>query len=329
MKAVVFFVLTMTLGLGGLWASAGIDDPCKQSFGDVKWQVKLDGLIDACSASYADLAGRIISLANKKANWATTIDCLTLIKGMPTYSRDHAFTVPGYYCTLFTIGDCVVADSGAVDLEPKTVASCKYASPNFAALFNTHTLTNNLAAVSSFATRNRNNVYGSGSVVAGDFGTPSQANLGAADAVADGIRQVVVTPGTWNISSDIKLNSPLKVMPGAVLTRITGTHFTINGRFEGCEGCFADNSPAHDWIVFRAGAVKEVYPEWWGAISNATKNCTNAIVAATNSLKAGGIVKFSDGTYLTDFCNFAGTKNVTYSGSGIDSTTILLLRAFN
>jgi hypothetical protein len=64
MKAMVVIVLTVTLGLGTLYATGGVYDAYKQTFGDSRWQTKLNAFIDACSASYTELSGRIAGLGN-------------------------------------------------------------------------------------------------------------------------------------------------------------------------------------------------------------------------------------------------------------------------
>ncbi len=283
LKTVVIIVLTVTLGLGSLAATGGVYDAYKQTFGDAKWHVKLNAFIDAASAAYTELSGRISNISNLISNWASTVDSLALIQGTPTYSDDHTFSLPGDYTALLTANKRLVADCGADGLKPNTVVSSTYASPNTTVVVTTHNLSNNLAAVSYYATRNGNNVYGSGSVVAGDFGAPSQANLVAADAVAGRTREVVVTPGIWNISSDLTLSSPLKPMPGAVLTKNTGsTHLTINGPVEaGLYQWINDNSATHNWVVFGAGAVKKTPPEWFAV--NATPAGSTDMTAAFQS----------------------------------------------
>lgn len=59
-------------------------------------------------------------------------------------------------------------------------------------------------------------------------------------------------------------------------------------------------------VVFGIGAVKEVYPQWWGAVADNIHDDTSAIQAAINSLPVaghdappwgGGVVFFSPGQY--------------------------------
>jgi hypothetical protein len=118
-------------------------------------------------------------------------------------------------------------------------------------------------------------------VVAADYGAPSRATLLAADHAAAGTRQIVLTPGTWIIDQNTTISSPLKVMPGAVLTRSGGEHLDINGAFEcGLYKGFSDNSTKHDWVRFGPGGVKEVYCEWWGGVGDDVHVDTEALQAA-------------------------------------------------
>jgi hypothetical protein len=134
------------------------------------------------------------------------------------------------------------------------------------------------------ATRGGQRPNGPGYVLAADYGTPSRAALLAAQVAAAGTRQIVLTPGTWTIGRDTTITSPLKLMPGAVLTRSGGDHLYINGTFEcGLHVGFSDNSANHDWVKFGPGAVKEVYCEWWGGVGDNLHVDTNALQSAVRS----------------------------------------------
>lgn len=85
------------------------------------------------------------------------------------------------------------------------------------------------------------------------------------------------------------------VMEGAYFVKGIGGKLIIKGNFSAplCQ-VFKDFSPGE--VVFKAGAVKEVYPHWWGAKNGI--DSTNAIQNAMQSLEGGGRVYFAKGIYL-------------------------------
>lgn len=168
---------------------------------------------------------------------------------------------------------------------PDSLARSAYGGGVTTVDLNLGNLTNNLGAGFVAATRDANWPNEPGYLVASDYGTPSQATLTAADTVAAAAgKQLIITPGAWTVSSDLTLVAAVKVMPGALLTRAGGNHLTINNAFEcGLTQCFNDSSTNHDWVRFGDGTVKEVYPEWWGAIVGDATDCHAAFAAALNT----------------------------------------------
>ena len=91
---------------------------------------------------------------------------------------------------------------------------------------------------------------------------------------------LVLYPGTWAIAATTTINSniTLKVMPGVYIDR--PDRITINGRFvAGRHKIFA----ASLYPTFAAGAVEDVYPEWWDAKGNGTTNDYAALLAAVQA----------------------------------------------
>ncbi len=109
---------------------------------------------------------------------------------------------------------------------------------------------------------------------------------------------------TFLTTESIPDNIKVVIEEGAVLSDAGGSaDLTINGSFDhGSSKCF-------DWtgtgsVSFGAGAVKEVYPEWWGENTTpGTTEMTTAIQSAIDSLpilNGGGLVKFLAQLYYSD-----------------------------
>ena len=86
---------------------------------------------------------------------------------------------------------------------------------------------------------------------------------------------------TYNLTTDETVSSNIKLWmePGAILDG-AGT-LTINGPFDASlTQCFG----ATITVTFGSGAVKEVYPEWWGALGDDSTDDQAAIQATIDSL---------------------------------------------
>lgn len=99
-------------------------------------------------------------------------------------------------------------------------------------------------------------------------------------------------------------NVTLKVLKGCPISIAAGVTLTVNSFLE-----------AGRYQVFSGGGVvnglSEVYPEWFGAVTDGSIDCTNAIQKAIDSLGIyGGIVYFSAGRYKV-------TDEITIPYSGI------------
>jgi hypothetical protein len=106
---------------------------------------------------------------------------------------------------------------------------------------------------------------------------------------------------TYTFSTDETIPSNIRVVieKGAVLSIATSKTLTINGPFSaGLYQVFSGDGT----VSWGGGNVKEVYPEWWGAVGDfvpATGVGTNnraPIVSAITSILNGGTLKFAPGS---------------------------------
>jgi len=126
----------------------------------------------------------------------------------------------------------------------------------------------------------------------GDFPTAITA-IGGNPAVLH------IPPGSWAIAADLTIpaNITLKLPRGAILNIAAGKTLTINGGVEaGLYQIFSWTGAGK--VVLGNGAVREVYPEWWGAKGDGATDCTSAIAAATNATQGQMPVHFVGNDYL-------------------------------
>lgn len=109
-----------------------------------------------------------------------------------------------------------------------------------------------------------------------------------------------VPVGAYNIADDLTIpdNITIKLERGAILTIANGKTLAFNGGLE------AELFQIFTWtgtgeVVFGAGSIKEIYPQWWGAKGDGVTDNTAAIQAAINAVPAKGALVFPSGTYLT------------------------------
>jgi len=316
LKTIIICLLTVGLGLGSMTASGVVYDAYKLTFGEARWQVKYNNLVTAVQTE-------ITSLGTLIANWVTTVDSLTLIQTAPTYSDASTFTLTGGdYSAVLTPGKRLVADCGADGLRPNTVVSCTYAAPSSTVVVATANLTNNLAAVSYYATRNGVNTYGSGDIVAAEFGAPSWVNLQAAVALANSSgRRLLLTPGTWPVDDTLSITAPLCPVPGAVLGVVDTKTLTASGVDAGLHQAFSC-AGSGKVIINQVEAVKSA---WFGddptgaADSSAALNL--AIYASRNGCKAPVVV--GPGTFNLTAATVYFYKSVLIKGAGQEATVFI------
>ena len=275
LKTILICLMTACLALGGgIVASGGAYDSYKWSFGEARWQIKYNNFVDAVS-----------SLGSLITNWVGTVDSLTLIETAPVYSDASTFILAGNFEALLTPGKRLVADCGVDNLRPNTVVSCTYAAGDSTVVVNAANLTANLAAVSYYATRNGVNTYGSGDIVAAEFGAPSWDNLQAIVVLANASgRRILLTPGNWPVDGDLSITAPVYPVPGAVFAVATGQTLTINGTLDA--GLYQIFSCTGTGAV---AGLKESNPVWFGAIGDNSTDCTipvNQSIAAISAVGA-------------------------------------------
>jgi hypothetical protein len=157
---------------------------------------------------------------------------------------------------------------------------------------------------------------------------PYSGDLGTAIAAIGSAKTVLSIPaGNWPITANLTVpaNLTLKFTHGALLTIATGKTLTINGPLCDASPYQIFSCTGTGKVLFGAGAVKEIYPEWWA--TNTTPGATNmtaAIRAAANSILApGGVVRFSSTLYLiSDEVAVTSSGVVTFAGNGYACTAI-------
>jgi parallel beta-helix repeat protein len=276
-KRLIILVLTLSLALGSMTAFGVVYDAYKLALGEPRWQTKYNNFVDATA-----------SLGNLIVNWVGTVDSLTLISTAPTYSDASTFTLAGNFSALLTPGKRLVADCKADGLLPNTVVSCTYAAPNSTVVVTTANLTANLAAVSYYATRNGVNTYGSGDIVASEFGAPSWGTFQAVVALANSTgRRALFTPGTWPVTDNLTITAPWHPVPGAILEVATTKTLALNGPGPADTGLYRFISLIGTGkVTFGAGAVSRLHPEWWGTDYAALQAAATAAAAKTLAITA-------------------------------------------
>jgi len=188
------------------------------------------------------------------------------------------------------------------------------------------------------------------------------AKLEDLKAYLSNVGEIFFPEGTYLISDDLTIPAGMIIRgPKAVINIAAGKTLTlngptfddvpsftiantaslvINGAFNaGLRKVFTDSNAGYDGVVFGAGTVKEVCPEWWAVNTTpGTTDMTNALKAAINSITStGGIVSLASTTYLiSSQINLysytsvigSGIKTIiSYSGTG-NATSITGGRSF-
>jgi hypothetical protein len=147
-----------------------------------------------------------------------------------------------------------------------------------------------------------------------EYGSPSQTTIETAiAAIGSDNRTLIITPGTWDITTSLTIpsNITLRVDRGATLTIADTKTLTINGGFEaGLYQVFTDNNTAQTGVVFGTGAVKEIPLQWWGGVagdSGAGQQTANrkALQSACNAIASGQAIHLTAGAW------YFGTTTVT------------------
>lgn len=142
-----------------------------------------------------------------------------------------------------------------------------------------------------------------------DYAVPADGSTSANIALSaidlDGIKTVDVLPGDYLISSNLTLNVSLRMREGARFIIPTGVTLTLNGNFQATlDTKFQCTGTGR--VVLNQTKTSTGYPEWWGATTNTSVDCTAAIVAC---VRAVSITDLQAADYYV-----AGTLQLPQSG---------------
>jgi len=262
-----------------------------------------------------------------------------------TYVDADTFTVATDMTLAFVVGRRVKCDCGVDGDKYGTVESSSYAALTTTVnLVSTNDdLTSNLVAVwfgivspgtlGSVPQHPHTGYEGSGGSVSSSFfyADPDETDQGAAgdgntikafvDAVSTNTATICLrhnsgsatTTYTLTTSETIPSNITLEREDGAIIDGV-GT-LTINGPFKsGLSQAFGSSIT----IAFGDGFIKEVYPQWWGAVGDGATSNTAAIQSALDS---GAVtVCISDGEFLTGALTVPSTVKRIYGDGTITAS---------
>lgn len=120
----------------------------------------------------------------------------------------------------------------------------------------------------------------------------------AIDAIGASEKTLLI-PNQQNVETDktVPANITLKFMQGGTLNISDTKTVTINGHIEaGLYQIFEGDGS----VSFGVGAIREAYPQWWGAKGDGATDDSAAITAAKNASPIGGALLFTPGDYLLD-----------------------------
>lgn len=296
-KSLLVFVLCMSVMWVGIRAGQAVIYT-HPNYRAQHWDLLMNSFIDAVQSDVTTLYTQTAALANTFANWVTTVDQPVLITATPVFVNDHTFTLAGDYTAVLPAGKRMLFDLGQDPMVGNTVVSSTYSSPNTTVVVTFNNLTGNLQAASYYATRSGTRTYGSGDIVASEYGSPSWANLQAAISVSNAAgRRLVVTPGTWPVTGNIAITSPCTVSSGAILDIATGVVLSQNGSFSaGGYQVFSYTGTGN--VVFGVGSVNAVLFDWWGPTANGIVDDSAKLQKAIDSLAtAKGTVRVGSKSY--------------------------------
>ena len=266
------------------------------------YHAAFNGALDA-----SDLA--LAGVSNLITAWATVEDMLVLVPQDPTYISASSFFMPGDQSNFFEVGTRVQAylDDGVIKWSP--VAS--YDVETGIVVLEDEILTDPVHAIYATVSRDGLLPYGPGYVVARSFGLPGQQAIEdalAAIGVLD--RTLVITPGDWEIDDDLEVLPNVRVFieRGGKLAVATTKTVTFSGTF--ASGRYhVISCTGTGKVIFGDGAVREVFPEWWGDNTfPGAIDMAPMIQAAIDSRAAWGattgikypIISFSSADYLIE-----------------------------
>jgi hypothetical protein len=146
----------------------------------------------------------------------------------------------------------------------------------------------------------------------------------AVTAIGNNQALLRIPAGTWIVGANLTIPANITLRPerGAILNVTTGVTLTINGGLKaGLYQIFSCTGTGR--VVFGAGAVKEIYPEWWQ--TNATPGTTDMAsglqACLTCTKDSGGLkVKLSSlygiGSASWVGLNLASASDIEIEGNG-------------
>jgi len=155
--------------------------------------------------------------------------------------------------------------------------------------------------------------------------TDETHDLEGAVSLAGSEEKTITIATNVSISDDLTVpsNITLKFIYPGKITIPSGKTLTINGVIEAGLWQIFDGDGS---VSFGEGTVKEVYPEWFGAIADNNTDCSSAFSKANDSIKTnGGKIKLSIGIYVLN-SSFTPSSRVSLEGEGEDAS---ILRAGN
>ena len=261
------------------------------------WDITLEAWRQSVVADLSSICTSVTSLGTTVANWVTTVQTPVLIETTPIFVNDHQFTLTGDYTSVLTVGKKILADNGQDPAVGNTILTSTYAAPNTTVTLTYNNLTANLQAVSYYATRSGTLTYGSGDVVASEYGSPSWANLQAAVAVANASgRRLVLTPGVWPVSDDLVITAPIYAVAAAKFQPATTKTLTLS-QFDGSFGQHFD-CVGTGKVEFGLEQSAWLYPNLWA--ENASQGTTDMTAALSAFMTAvNGHRGYLTGVYKT------------------------------
>lgn len=143
--------------------------------------------------------------------------------------------------------------------------------------------------------------------------------------VANSIGNVVITPGTYQIETDIDITCAVTFIPGAVISIKNGITVTFHDTLTaGVYQIFTGSGT----VVFSDSASKISYPEWWGA--SPSVDCYAAItaaIAASNEIHFQATDYYISSTISITEHNkkLVGAGTVTHNSGNLAVTRLVVL----
>lgn len=186
---------------------------------------------------------------------------------------------------------------------------------------------NNVLVYSDFMVENLDDsIFDALNYGSGEFN--SETINAAITAISGEKACLLIRRGDWDINTNVLVpaNIELCVEAGADIQVQTGITFTIDGPMDAPIQCiFTLNGTG--LVLFGKGFIEKVYPQWWGAIGDASNDDSAAIQNAINSFGSDhGIIHFIKGDYYCD--NAIDIKECRFKGDGVAKDSPLISRLY-